>query len=113
MCRCGQVVNPATLKAQRAGELYTLPATRRNENAVRRRPQPVQSRASAATAGTRAPGGACEGGSARAAMDAETREKLAELSHLEHAIGKAGVVALRPLLMATGKEVWQLSLLRQ
>jgi hypothetical protein len=46
-------------------------------------------------------------------MDAETREKLAELSHLEHAIGKAGVVALRPLLMATGKEVWQLSLLRQ
>jgi hypothetical protein len=46
-------------------------------------------------------------------LDAETREKLAERSHLEHAIGNAGIVALRPLMMATGKEVWQLSLMRQ
>jgi hypothetical protein len=46
-------------------------------------------------------------------IDAETRERLAELAQLERAIGKAGVLALRPLTMATGKEIWQLTLLRQ
>jgi len=45
-------------------------------------------------------------------LDAETRERLAELTQLERAIGKAGVLALRPLMMATGKEIWQLTLLR-
>ena len=32
---------------------------------------------------------------------------------LERAIGKGGLLALRPLMMATGKEIWQLTLLRQ
>jgi hypothetical protein len=43
-------------------------------------------------------------------IDAETGAKLAEL---ERAIGKTGMLALRPLMMATGKEIWQLTLLRQ
>ena len=45
-------------------------------------------------------------------LDAETRERLAELAQLERSIGKAGVLAVRPLMMATGKEIWQLTLLR-
>lgn len=46
-------------------------------------------------------------------LDAQTRGRLAELAQLEHAIGKTGMLALRPLMMATGKEIWQLTLLRQ
>lgn len=46
-------------------------------------------------------------------IDVETKDKLAELAQLERAMGKAGVLALRPLMMATGKEIWQLTLLRQ
>jgi len=46
-------------------------------------------------------------------IDAETRAKLDELGQLEHAIGKTGMLALRPLMMATGKEIWQLTLLRK
>jgi RsiW-degrading membrane proteinase PrsW (M82 family) len=46
-------------------------------------------------------------------IDDETRSKLKELGQLEHAIGKTGVLALRPLLITTGKEIWQLTLLRQ
>ena len=46
-------------------------------------------------------------------LDGVTRGKLAELSQLERAIGKSGMLALRPLMMATGKEIWQLTLLRQ
>jgi RsiW-degrading membrane proteinase PrsW (M82 family) len=46
-------------------------------------------------------------------LDSETRDRLAELAQLERAVGKAGMLALRPLVMATGKEVWQLTLLRQ
>lgn len=46
-------------------------------------------------------------------LDAQTRGRLAELAQLEHAIGKTGMLALRPLMMATGKEIWQLRLLRQ
>lgn len=46
-------------------------------------------------------------------IDAETKDKLAELAQLERAMGKAGMIALRPLMMATGKEIWQLTLLRQ
>jgi hypothetical protein len=45
-------------------------------------------------------------------LDAETRGRLAELAQLEGAIGKTGLLALRPLMMATGKEIWQLTLLR-
>ena len=46
-------------------------------------------------------------------LDPETRGRLAELDQLERAIGKTGLLALRPLMMATGKEIWQLTLLRQ
>jgi RsiW-degrading membrane proteinase PrsW (M82 family) len=46
-------------------------------------------------------------------LDDETRDRLAELAQLERAIGKSGVLAVRPLMMATGKEIWQLTLLRQ
>ncbi len=46
-------------------------------------------------------------------LDAETRDRLAELAQLERAIGKSGVLAVRPLMMATGKEIWQLTLLKQ
>ena len=44
-------------------------------------------------------------------IDAEVRDKLAELAQLERAIGRAGMLALRPLMMATGKDIWQLTLL--
>jgi len=44
-------------------------------------------------------------------IDAETRDKLAELAQLERAIGRIGVLALRPLMMTTGKDIWQLTLL--
>jgi RsiW-degrading membrane proteinase PrsW (M82 family) len=45
-------------------------------------------------------------------LDAETRDKLAELELLERAIGRTGMLALRPLMIATGKDLWQLRLLR-
>jgi protease PrsW len=45
-------------------------------------------------------------------LDDETRDKLAELRQLERAIGRAGMLALRPLMRATGKDVWELTLLR-
>jgi len=44
-------------------------------------------------------------------LDDETRDKLAELAQLKRAIGKTGLLALRPLMMATGKDIWQLKLL--
>lgn len=44
-------------------------------------------------------------------IDADTHEKLAELAQLERALGRTGMLALRPLIMATGKEIWQLTLL--
>jgi protease PrsW len=44
-------------------------------------------------------------------IDEETQEKLAELAHLERAIGRTGALALRPLIMASGKDIWQLRLL--
>ena len=46
-------------------------------------------------------------------LDDETRDKLAELSHLERAIGRTGMLALRPLMLATGKDLWQLRLLNR
>jgi RsiW-degrading membrane proteinase PrsW (M82 family) len=44
-------------------------------------------------------------------IDLETRQSLTELAQLERAIGKTGVLALRPLIMASGKDIWQLRLL--
>jgi RsiW-degrading membrane proteinase PrsW (M82 family) len=44
-------------------------------------------------------------------IDEETQEKLAELAHLERAVGRTGVLALRPLIMSSGKDIWQLRLL--
>jgi protease PrsW len=45
--------------------------------------------------------------------DDETRDKLAELEHLKRSIGRTGMLMLRPLMMATGKDIWQLKLLEQ
>jgi hypothetical protein len=44
-------------------------------------------------------------------IDARTRDSLTELAALERAIGVTGMLALRPLIMASGKDVWQLRLL--
>jgi len=44
-------------------------------------------------------------------LDEETRSKLVELDYLEKSIGPTGQLALRPLLVATGKDLWQLSVL--
>lgn len=54
-----------------------------------------------------------ESGMPEPPLDEETRARLAELTQLERAIGKTGVLAVRPLMMATGKEIWQLTLLRE
>jgi len=44
-------------------------------------------------------------------IDEETLAKLQELEYLERSIGQTGQLALRPLLMVTGKDLWQLSVL--
>jgi RsiW-degrading membrane proteinase PrsW (M82 family) len=54
-----------------------------------------------------------ESGMQEPALDDETRDKLAELKQLERALGRTGMLALRPLMMATGKDIWQLRLLKQ
>lgn len=46
-------------------------------------------------------------------LDDETRDKLAELQQLERTLGRTGMLALRPLMMATGKDIWQLRLLKR
>ena len=53
-----------------------------------------------------------ETGMPEPSLDGETRGRLAELAQLERAIGNTGMLALRPLMMSTGKEIWQLTLLR-
>ena len=52
-----------------------------------------------------------ESGMEEPPLDDETRDKLAELALLERALGRTGMLALRPLMMATGKDIWQLRLL--
>ncbi len=52
-----------------------------------------------------------ESGIAEPPLDEETRGKLTELAALERAIGRTGMAALRPLLIACGKDLWQLKLL--
>ena len=41
-------------------------------------------------------------------LDDDLRAQIAELHYLERSLGKAGQLALRPLVMATGKDLWQL-----
>jgi RsiW-degrading membrane proteinase PrsW (M82 family) len=45
------------------------------------------------------------------AADAATRAKLEELSYLEGSIGKTGLVAISPIVMANKRDVWQMQLL--
>jgi protease PrsW len=44
-------------------------------------------------------------------LDEETRGKLTELAQLKRTIGTAGWLELRPLMIATGKDIWELTLL--
>jgi protease PrsW len=46
-------------------------------------------------------------------LDEETRGKLAEVEQLKRSIGRTGMLMLRPFMMATGKDIWQLKLLEQ
>ncbi len=44
-------------------------------------------------------------------LDGETRSRLQELEMLENSLGQTGMLAIRRLLAATGKDLWQLQLL--
>jgi len=44
-------------------------------------------------------------------VDEETRASLVELQYLERSIGRAGRLALRPVLTLTSKDLWQIYLL--
>ena len=44
-------------------------------------------------------------------LDDETHDKLLEVEQLQRSIGRTGMLMLRPFLMATGKDIWQLKLL--
>jgi len=46
-------------------------------------------------------------------VDEETRASLAELQYLERSIGRAGQLALRPVLSMTSKDLWQIYLLQR
>jgi hypothetical protein len=41
-------------------------------------------------------------------LDDEVKAQIAELRYLERSLGKSGQLALRPIVMATGKDLWQL-----
>ena len=41
-------------------------------------------------------------------IDDELRERIRELRYLERSLGRSGELALRPIVMATGKDLWQL-----
>lgn len=45
--------------------------------------------------------------------DPRVRDDLEELRHLEHAIGPTGRLAVQPLLGASDRDLWQMSLLRK
>jgi hypothetical protein len=47
-----------------------------------------------------------------APVDAETRAKLDELAYLEKSIGRTGMLALRPLVHANHRDLWQLYMLK-
>ena len=41
-------------------------------------------------------------------MDEELKEQIKELRYLERSLGRSGELALRPIVLATGKDLWQL-----
>jgi hypothetical protein len=41
-------------------------------------------------------------------MDEELKAQIEELRYLERSLGKSGELALRPIVMTTGKDLWQL-----
>ncbi len=43
-------------------------------------------------------------------LDDQTRSSLAELGQLERALGKTALLALRPIMAVTGKDIWQVKL---
>ena len=45
-------------------------------------------------------------------LDDETRDKLVEVEQLQRSIGRTGMLMLRPFVMASGKDIWQLKLLK-
>ncbi len=45
-------------------------------------------------------------------LEADIREKLAELDYLEKSIGRTGKLALAPFLRTSGKELWQITMLK-
>ena len=46
-------------------------------------------------------------------LDEETRAQIEELRYLERSLGKTGQLALRPLVLATAKDLWQLKWLER
>ena len=45
-------------------------------------------------------------------LDDDLKAQIEELRYLERSLGKSGQLALRPILMATGKDLWQLQWLQ-
>lgn len=46
-------------------------------------------------------------------VDQDVREKLDELAYLERSIGRTGRLAVMPMLQKTGKELWQIYMLKE
>ncbi len=46
-------------------------------------------------------------------VDQDVREKLEELAYLERSIGRTGRLAVMPVLLKTGKELWQIYMLKE
>jgi RsiW-degrading membrane proteinase PrsW (M82 family) len=46
-------------------------------------------------------------------VDQDIREKLEELAFLERSIGRTGRLAVMPVLLKTGKELWQIYMLKE
>jgi RsiW-degrading membrane proteinase PrsW (M82 family) len=49
-----------------------------------------------------------ESGFGEPPMDDDLKAQIQELRYLERSLGKAGELALRPIVLATGKDLWQL-----
>jgi RsiW-degrading membrane proteinase PrsW (M82 family) len=54
-----------------------------------------------------------ESGFDEPSLDDEVRSQIEELHYLERSLGKSGLLALRPIVMATGKDLWQLQWLER